>query len=89
MKGACMHRRPSIVSDVSEMGRLVKEYGIGLTAQPEDSQDLANKIKDFLRLPQDDKEKMAGRALKLAQSHTWEKMAKAYTELYQNAISHR
>jgi glycosyltransferase involved in cell wall biosynthesis len=86
MKGACMHRRPSIVSAVSEMGRLVKECGIGLIAQPEDSEDLANKIRDFLRLPQDDKEKMAGRAQKLAQSHTWEKMAKAYTELYQKVI---
>ncbi len=86
MKGACMHRRPSIVSDVSEMGRLVKEHGIGLIARPEDSEDLANKIKDFLHLPQEDKEKMAGRALKLAQSHTWEKMAKAYTELYQKVL---
>ena len=83
MKGACMHRRPSIVSDVSEMGRLVKEYGIGILAKPEDSVDLANKIRQFVHLPQADKEAMGGRAQKLAHNHTWEKMAKAYTELYE------
>jgi glycosyltransferase involved in cell wall biosynthesis len=86
MKGACMHRRPSIVSDVSEMGRLVKEYGIGLTARPEDAQDLADKIRTFLHLAREQKEEMADRALRLAQNHTWDKMAKAYTELYQKVV---
>ncbi|HQV10602.1 MAG TPA: glycosyltransferase family 4 protein [Nitrospira sp.] len=86
MKGACMHRRPSIVSDVSEMGRLAKEYGIGLVARPEDPADLADKIKDFIHMEKEKKRQMADRALALAKSHTWDKMASAYTDVYRKVI---
>jgi len=82
MKGACMHQRPSIVFDVSEMGRLVKEYAIGLVARPEDSTHLAEKMREFICLQDNERQEMANKALALARNHTWAKMAKAYTDLY-------
>lgn len=86
MKGACMHRRPSIVSDVSEMGRLVKEWGIGLVARSEDPADWADKMREFIHMEEEKRRQLADKALELAKSHTWEKMARSYTDVYRKVI---
>jgi glycosyltransferase involved in cell wall biosynthesis len=86
MKGACVHRRPSIVSEVSEMGRLVQRHEIGLVARPEDPGDLADKITDFLKMPGETKLRMGANALALAREHTWDKMALRYTVLYRKVM---
>ncbi len=86
LKGACMHQRPSIVFDVSEMGRVVKESAIGLVARPEDSAHLAEKMREFIHLQGNERQEMANRALALAKNHTWDKMAWAYTDLYHKVI---
>jgi len=85
LKEAAVCKIPAIVSDVSEMGRLVKENKMGLVAEPENAESLAEKMKEFLEMPEAEKEKLGKNAFKVA--NTWPKMARQYLELYKE-ISH-
>lgn len=80
LKEAAICRIPSIVSNVSEMGRLVRENKMGLIAQPENPQSLAEKIKEFLEMPESERKKLGENAFLMA--NTWQKMAKEYLDLY-------
>lgn len=80
LKEAAICKIPSIVSDVSEMGRLVKENKMGLIAQAENPQSLAEKMKEFLEMPEEERKKLGENAFLVA--NTWQKMAKEYLELY-------
>ena len=45
---AAAHRRPAISQDFGLMGRLTREYGLGITADTRDPADLARAMRDFL-----------------------------------------
>lgn len=86
MKGACTYGRAVIASDVSEMGRLVREYGFGVLAAPGSSESLAGAITRFLRLPDEARAEMGRRAAALARANTWEAMAERFTRLFVRII---
>jgi glycosyltransferase involved in cell wall biosynthesis len=86
LKGAAIHARPSIVTDVSEMGRLARAEGLGLLAEAESSDSLASQLRAFIDMAQVEREKMALNALAFAKQHTWDSMAVRFTELYKTAM---
>lgn len=87
LKGALIHGRPSIVTNVADMGRFAGKNRIGLVATPDDPVDLADKIKSFITLPSSEKTEFGGNALRLALEHTWEKMAQRLAALYGRVVS--
>lgn len=82
MKGACTYGRPVIASDVSELGRLVRESDLGLLSKPDDPESLAACIRDFLVIPEDRKRRMAERALALGRANSWDAMAARFSQLF-------
>jgi len=83
MKGACTYGRPVIASGVSELGRLVQEHGIGLVSAPDDPDSRAEKIREFLAMPEERKTQMAERALALGRANSWGAMAERFTQLFE------
>jgi glycosyltransferase involved in cell wall biosynthesis len=81
-EGACVHSKPCIVSDVSEMGHVVKKYNLGLVFEPENPQSIAEKLGYFIRLPESEKQKLSDNAFNFAKRNTWEVRAIRYSELY-------
>ncbi len=86
MKGACTYSIPVIASDVSEMGRLVSQHKIGLLAEPDNPQSLAEKMKVFLSMPMEEKGRMARNACNLAKANSWDVMAIRFTELFGSIV---
>lgn len=84
LKGACTYGRPVIASDVSEMGRLVKQHQLGLISKPGDAVSLATKIKEYLMLPEAAKEQIRERASALARANSWDAMAERFTSLFED-----
>jgi len=84
LKEAAVCKIPSIVSNVSEMGRLVKRNKMGLIAEPENPESLAEKMKEFLEMPEKQRKELGENAFKVA--NTWQKMAKEYSEFYQEIL---
>jgi len=85
LKEAAIYKKPVIASNVSEMGRLVKDHKMGLTVEPENAYNLAEKIKEFLALPEKEREVLANNAAKAA--NTWQKMGKEYLEFFEEIIN--
>jgi len=85
LKEAAVCKIPSIVSDVSEMGRLVKRNKMGLIAEPENPASLAEKMKEFLEMPEKQRKELGENAFKAA--NTWQKMAKEYLEFFKEILS--
>ena len=86
LKGAAIHARPSIVTDVSEMGRLAKAENLGLIAEPEDPDSIAEQLKAFLQMNPDQRDQLGANAFAYARQNTWDAMAHRFTDLYQAAI---
>lgn len=82
LKEAAICKVPAIVSNVSEMGRLVSKYNMGLVAEPENPESLAQKMKEFLLMSEKQRKELGENAFKVA--NTWTKMAQEYLELYKN-----
>ncbi|MFA6436771.1 MAG: glycosyltransferase family 4 protein [Candidatus Paceibacterota bacterium] len=85
LKEAAIYKKPVISSNVSEMGRLVKNYKMGIIVEPENVHDLAEKIKEFLALSEKEREVFANNAAKAA--NTWQKMGKEYLEFFEEIIN--
>jgi len=86
LKGAGIHGRPSIVTDVSEMGRLVKLHNMGLVAEPGHPRSLAQKMQEFIEMSATTRQQMAENAFAVAKENTWDTMAVKFTDLYQLAM---
>jgi len=86
IKGACTHGRPVIATDVSGMAGLIRQYNMGLVAEPQNPQSLSQKMKEFLSLSKEKREEMARNALNLAKANSWDVMAERYTELYEKIL---
>jgi glycosyltransferase involved in cell wall biosynthesis len=87
MKGACSYGLPVIATDVAEMGRLVREHGLGLVARPGDAGSLADELVRFLTLDRAAREGMRANARALAQANSWEALAERYGRLFQAMVS--
>ena len=84
LKEAAVCKIPSIVSDVSEMGRLVKRNKMGLIAEPENPESLAGKMKEFLEMPEKQRKELGESAFRVA--NTWQKMAGQYLAFYKEIL---
>ncbi len=80
LKEAAICKVPVIVSDVAEMGPLVRKYNMGLVSKPESISSLVATMEDFLHLSKDKRSEMGENAFKIA--NTWSKIAKKYEEFY-------
>ena len=49
LSDALQMKKPVIVSDVGDMGKLVKKYKVGLVAEPENAEDLKDKMINFIK----------------------------------------
>lgn len=85
LKEAAVCKIPAIVSDVSEMGRLVKEKKMGLVAEPENPESLAEKMKEFLKMSEKQRKELGKKAFGAA--NNWQKMAKEYLEFFKEILS--
>jgi len=77
---AASYKIPVIATNVSEIGKIIEKYNIGLLAKPNDTKSLANIIEKFLKLNKTHKKKIAYNISKLFIS--WSKMAEQYLNLY-------
>jgi glycosyltransferase involved in cell wall biosynthesis len=84
MKGACTYGLPVIATDVSEMGRLVRQHRLGLLCAPDSAEALAAKIEQFLALPDAARDELGRRAAALARAHSWEALAGKFSDLFQS-----
>ncbi|MDO8571670.1 MAG: glycosyltransferase family 4 protein [bacterium] len=81
LKEAAVYKRPAIVSNVSEMGYLVQKYFMGYVCNPEDDQDLREKLQAFLKLSSDERAILGENAFQAANS--WSKMGREYVSFYE------
>ncbi len=89
MKGACVYGRPVIASQVAELGRLVKEHELGLVCPPDDPGALADRMRQFLEIPESETKEMGERASALAKANSWETMAERFTRLFEEVTTGR
>jgi len=82
LKGACTFRRPVIVTDVSEMGRLTREHAMGLLARPDDPPSLASKIEEFLEMDEVERRQLSDNATELGRTNSWEAVAEKFVTLF-------
>ena len=82
LKGACAYGRPVIATDVSGMGRFIREHAIGLVCPPDAPEALAEKMREFLAMPASDRQQMGERASALGRAHSWDAMAQRFSELF-------
>ncbi len=81
LKEAAVYKKPAIVSNVSEMGYLVQKHSMGYVFNPEDAQDLKEKLQAFLRLSSEERAILGENAFQAANS--WSKMAGEYASFYE------
>jgi len=86
LKQACTYARPVIASDVSDLGRLVREHRFGLLAEPENPRALARRMLEFDALDEDARRVLAERARGLAGLHTWDAVAQRLGELLSRVV---
>ena len=79
---ACGYERPLIVSDVGEMGWLVRERGLGFAVRPDSVEALLEALQLFIRLPAETREQMQARARKVAQECSFASMARRLADIY-------
>jgi len=78
--------KPVISSDVGEVGRIVKENGLGIVVKPESPKSLAEGIQDFLIRKEELTKEVRSRGLQYAKANDWRIMAKRVREAYLSAI---
>ncbi len=79
---ACARGLPVIASDVSEMGNLVRERGLGLSVNPDSPEEIAFALKQFVLMDPRKRSEMAARALALVKERDRGSRARKYVELY-------
>lgn len=85
-KGASTYHKPVIVTDVSDIGRMVKQFRNGLVVPPNDASALAQAMLEFLNLSTEDQANLVGNAKKVAYEHSWPKVADSLIEFLKKAV---
>jgi len=86
MKGACTFGLPVIVSDVSEMGRLVKKFDLGFVSRPGDAVSLEDAMNCFLETSDNIRNEISKRAFCLGETNSWPEMAHRYENVFKSLI---
>ena len=81
LKQAAVYKKPVLVTDVSEMGRLVKSKNMGIVVEPENAQVLADAMKENMAIPREKRQQYGENAAKTA--NTWKSMAKEYLSFFE------
>jgi len=89
IKGACTYGKPVIVSNVSEMARIVRDNKFGLIAEPDSPASLSAKMSQFLSLSEQEKSIMATNAVAVAKKNSWDVIAKKFVDYIEQVISYR
>jgi glycosyltransferase involved in cell wall biosynthesis len=79
---ACARSLPVIVSDVSEMGHIVRAHGNGLVVPPDDAPALERAMRAVIVMGATDLDRMRRAALAIATTVTREAVAKRFCTLY-------
>jgi glycosyltransferase involved in cell wall biosynthesis len=85
---AVAHGRPLIASDVSEMGHLISEHGLGECVPPESPAQLADAIRRFLAASPSERTALERRVMDFARNHTPAAVAGQYERLFR-AVANR
>ena len=75
-------RKPVIVHDVGEMGRLAKEYSLGIVVNPGVPDELSRAIEHFLSHRKEITKQVATNAIQYAEQHHWRVMVSKVEESY-------
>ncbi len=78
--------KPVIVSDVGEVGPIVRENRLGVIVEPGSPKSLAEGIKEFLTRPTEWREQVKSHALQYANANHWWKMASGVRRAYLSKI---
>jgi len=87
-KGACSYERPVIVTDVSDLGRVVREYQNGLIANPGEAGCLAEAMEKMLNLSSTEQAQMKSNVKLMAKQHTWETVSRKFIHFIKECASH-
>jgi len=79
---ACGYGRPLIVSDVGEMGWLVRHHGPGYAVAPDDAGALRAAMDSFLHLSEEARSQMRARARWLAVECSFTRMAEKVSDIF-------
>jgi glycosyltransferase involved in cell wall biosynthesis len=74
--------KPVIATDVGEVGKTVREQGLGLVAEPESSQALADALEEFLEHQSEFARRVRPRALEYAKRSDWRELGRLLREAY-------
>jgi glycosyltransferase involved in cell wall biosynthesis len=84
LKQGAVCKVPAIVSDIAEMGRLVRQHDMGLIAEAENPSSLSLAMEEFLKTPPERRREMGEHAFLAA--NTWKTMAQGYESFYNKII---
>ena len=74
--------RPIVVTDVGDVGQIVRDRGLGVTVNPDSPQEFASALGQVLTDPDRSKREVAPRARAFALSQSWEERVKAIRRRY-------
>jgi glycosyltransferase involved in cell wall biosynthesis len=80
---------PVIVSDVSEMGHTTRERNLGIVVPPDDAEALAEAMKAFIHLTQQEKAELSLHALALVRENDRKSVAQRFVNLYERVLRER
>ncbi|MBI3921264.1 MAG: glycosyltransferase [Armatimonadetes bacterium] len=83
---AADYRTPVLCCDVGQMGRFVREYGLGVLFTPEDSVSLRRAIDEFLHMDEDRIEGFRQNLARFAEDHSWLSIARRHVEMYREVM---
>ncbi|MEM2174192.1 MAG: glycosyltransferase family 4 protein [Candidatus Micrarchaeia archaeon] len=86
-KGACSYRKPVIITNVSGMYSIVKTYQFGLIAEAENPESIAEKIKEFTLLNEEERKLLSERSYNFGKANSWETLAQRFINVAQKILS--
>ena len=86
IKGAATHGKPTIVTRVSDIARVVETFQIGLVSSPCDAKAFAAEMEKFLHLSKDEHEILTKNSVILAEKHAWPIIGKNLTQFFNSLL---
>jgi len=86
---ACEYELPVIAADVADMGGTVRQYQIGVPFRPEDPESLANAIRRFLTVPEDELLAMKHKMKSVNLERSWPNIARRHIQVYTKSAGNR
>jgi len=80
---------PVVASDTGELGKRVREQGLGLLCEPDNAASLAAALRRFVALQPEERRELRARVATYAASNTWARVAQRHVEVYQMAAAAR